>query len=246
MRKLLFHILALTLVFFLASCEKENMGDCFKSSGKTVIEERAFNAFRGIVLDDGINLYIEQSSTHRLAVEAGENLQSLIETKIEGGILKISNQNTCNWVRSYSKDINVYLSISELDEIVYYGAGEIRFTNRMTTDFFKLECWEASGNIFLDLNCKEAEIKSHTGPTDIYAMGVTNKLIAYNNGVGGTFLENLNAQDVFAVNNNIGKLRIQSDSLLTAFIHGDGDLELRGEPEITLTKTGKGNLIKIE
>ena len=219
------------------------MLDCVKSTGKTVKKIRSIDSFTAIDLDDRINLYISYSTELKLEVEAGENLQKLIKTKVENGVLKIRNENRCNWVRSYKRDINVYLSTPELNEITYYGSGELRFTNMLKTDWFILNMWEASGNIDIRLDCPNVELKSHTGPADLQCGGFTNRLVAYTNGLGRMDLSNLIAKDVLAINVNSGSLKVRSDSLLKATIEGSGDIFYRGNPTIEFNDLGSGELI---
>lgn len=221
------------------------MGDCIKSTGKIEREGRSISSFRAIEIDDRINLYITQSNVLSLEVEAGKNLQDLISTEVKNGVLKIQNDNRCNWVRSFKKDINVYLSTPTLEEFTYYGSGEVRFQNIFTTPIFRLNMWEASGNMFLQLNCPDIEIKSHTGPADLYCNGTGKKLVAYINGIGRMNLGDLVAKEVLAVNTNSGSLTVSSDSLLEANISGDGDIQYIGSPEIRLNDRGKGELRKL-
>lgn len=245
MKRLTLHtIVFATLLLGLNGCQKENMGDCFKSTGKVIRENRVINPFEVLLIDDGINVFVTQASELKLEVEAGENLQDLIKTESKNGILQIENDNRCNWVRSYKKDINVFISTPELKGIEYYGSGEIRFQNEFKTDLFRLNMWEASGNVHLQLNCPDIELKSHTGPTDLYCSGSGQKLVAYINGVGRMNTFELAVKEVLAVNTNSGSLSVFSDSLLNANIEGNGNIYYRGEPQITYREQGKGRLIK--
>ncbi len=241
----LFPAYLLLIVLLFAGCEKENMGDCFKSTGKTVRESRAVERFSTIEIDDRINLYITYSNERSLEVEAGENLQEFIRTEVKNGTLWIENDNRCNWVRSYKKDINVYLSTNELTELIYRGSGNVEYTNLFKTERFNLDMWRASGNVYLQLDCPNIELKSHTGPVDLQCRGFGNKLVAYTNGLGKMNTTHLIAKDVLAVNANSGQLSVRSDSILNANIDGNGDILYSGNPSIELKDNGKGDLIEI-
>lgn len=243
---LFFKVLLLLATSALISCQQENMGDCFKSSGSQTTEKRSVEPFTAIRLYDGINLNIEQDSELNLEVEAGENLMGSIITEVKDGTLIIENENRCNWVRSYKKEVNVNLSTPTLTDITYYGSGELRFKKQFSTPTFRLNCWEASGDLYLDLDCPDVEIKSHTGPTTIYCQGKGVYTVAYINGIGRLDMASFQANEVLAVNTNSGELKIRSDSLIMANIEGNGNIFYSGDAQVELKQSGKGELIKID
>ena len=87
------------------SCSKENRWDCIKRTGKPAIETRTLPPFTKIYLKDNIDLFIKQGITEEVKIEAGSNLISLIKTEVDSGILHISNDNRCNWARSYKNGV---------------------------------------------------------------------------------------------------------------------------------------------
>lgn len=233
-------------LLLLSSCAKENLGDCFKSTGKDVTEKRMLPAFNKLRIDDEINVFLAESNEHSVEVTAGENLQDFIITEVKDGLLYIENDNRCNWVRSYKREINVVVSSIEINEITYYGSGELRCLQRLSPAKFLLNAWEASGNIDLDLECDDVELKLHTGPADLNCKGSGKALVAYNNGLGNLDSRNFKATDVLAVVANSGSLTVFSDSLLDANIEGNGNIFYLGSPQISLKQFGKGQLIKLD
>lgn len=235
------------MVLFLLSCKKENMGDCFKGKGKTVTESRSIGSFKAIELRDRINLHLNYSTTATpdLKVKAGENLQGLIVTEVKGNTLFIKNSNKCNWVRSFKNEIDVYLNVQQLKDFTYYGSGEVNFNNTLETDSFRLEMWEASGNLILDIKADYISLKSNTGPADVVAKGECREFISYMNGLGTIDAKNVQSEKALAVNRNKGKLIINVSNELTADISGSGDIECYGSPStIDLKKSGSGSLIQ--
>lgn len=233
----------LVLLCFL-SCKKENLGDCFKSTGDKTIETRAVETFSKLKLHDNINLFLTQSPTNKMEIEAGENIVKHVETSFSDGTLEIKNNNKCNWVRSFKRKINVYLSCPNLTEITYYGSGEILFVNEFQLQEFKLNMWESSGNISLKIRANKVELKSHTGPGDIYCEGEVDEFVAYLNGVGRIDCRNFVAQNGLCVNRNVGNVKVNVQNSLKADISGDGNIEYTGSPTIELIRSGRGNLIQ--
>lgn len=233
-------------LFFLQGCKKENMGDCFKSTGKIVTEQRVIAAFNAIDLYDNIDLNYHYSTKYKLEVTAGENLQEQIKTKIEDGVLIIENDNKCNWVRSYKKKITVNLYAPTFTDFTFYGSGEIVFRDTLKNNTFKLNLWNASGNLYLKLKCDYIELKSHTGPGFIQATGDCRGLVTYLNGIGVLDAANLISQDALVINRKTGRMIVNCQQKMQAEIEGRGNIEYYGNPIIELKDSGSGELIHRE
>ena len=221
------------------------MGDCFKSTGKIVEEERSTRTFTKIELNDRINLFITYAPELSVKVKAGENLQDLIKTEVKGNTLKIENTNKCNWVRSFKKEVDVFISTPTLKEITYYGSGEVHYLNTFITDTLLVNLWEASGDLTLNVDAQLVELKTHTGVGTIKCKGQTNRLVAFVGGNGFVDASEIIANEVLAVNENTGYAQVNAIAILKADIRGSGNIEYYGDPLITLTKEGRGELIKV-
>ena len=235
------------LLFFvvaLLGCKKENMGDCFKSTGKIVQEQRQLPAFESLELRDRINLFVSFGPSYSITVEAGENLQEHIDTEVKSNILVIENNNRCNWVRSFKKDMNVYLTAPSIKGINYYGSGELRFLDTLNRESFTFNMYEASGDAFLLLNTKRAELKTHTGTGTITSSGFSANLVAFVGGNGFVDASNTIAKTGLAAATNTGYIRVNISDTLKAEISGTGNIEYYGSPTIDLTDSGEGNLIQ--
>ena len=234
----------LFIVSFSVSCQKESMGDCFKSTGKVTEEERSITAFESIEVYDRINIYITYAPELSLRVKAGENLQDLITTEVKNGNLLIENTNKCNWVRSLKKEIDVYISTPNLTNIEYYGAGQFVFENTFITESLFVNMWKASGDLNLNVECNKLELKSHTGTGTITCEGTADDLVAFIRGNGFVDAIRTPAKTVLAVNENTGYVKVNAIETLNADIRGSGNIEYTGEPTINLNDMGKGELIK--
>jgi hypothetical protein len=104
------------IVLFLG-CNSENAPDCFQASGEIVQESfNDLDAFKRILVFNRVKLYISQGDTLSVVVETGENLLNEIKVRVEDSILKVSNGNSCNYVREYGIT-KVYVTAPEIDEI---------------------------------------------------------------------------------------------------------------------------------
>src|SRR5690554_1328920 len=242
MKKISLYILLFSLSFW--SCKKEQMGDCFKPNGKEEVEARYISSFSHIELRDRINLNYHYSPNYSIKVSAGKNLMDGITTKVTDGKLLIENTNRCNWVRSFKKEITVSVFAPEFSDFTYRGSGEVNFIDTLKTNQFKLNLWDASGNMHLKFLADYVSLKSHTAAGSIYAVGKCRELIAYLGGNGRIETPNLESQKALAINKNTGKLFINCQSEMKAEIKGPGDIEYIGSPIVDFSREGSGRLIK--
>lgn len=247
MKQFFKNIILLLFIMSIFSCKKENLCDCVKSTGKETTEERIPEAaFNEIELFDKINLFIQQDTVQKIKVEAGEHLLPLIETSIKDNKLTIKNNNKCNWVRSYKKEINVYLSVKNLNQLTYRGVGNISSLNTIVTDSIKIESWNGSGSINLTLNTKSSIAAIHTGSVDITLKGYSGVSCVYSIGNGFIYAEELETGYTFLNNSGTGNCSVWVTKELGVEMHSTGDVYYKGNPYSILYSdiTGEGKLIK--
>ncbi len=103
-----------------------------KGNKNVITEERTFEFFSGIELNDKIEVTLKQSESNRLVIEADENLHDVIDSEIESGMLILSlNKRITN-----SKRFRLTLYVEDLDIIKLQDASEIKSDERF--DFFDL------------------------------------------------------------------------------------------------------------
>lgn len=222
------------------------MCDCFKGTGKSIIETRTPSDFTRVELHDNIDLVITQDTINKISVAGGEKLLSNLETKFTDDKLIIQNNNKCNWMRSYKKSkFTVYLSAKSLNRIEYFGMGNITSTNTIITDTLMINCWNASGKIDIDVNTQNNFFGIHTGSTDMYVHGTTNDNYLYNASNGFAHLENLHTNINAVVSNTTGDCYVNVDQHLDVKIKYIGNVYYYGNPSTIVSSiTGKGQLIK--
>ena len=238
-------ILAALLVII--SCKKENKSDCLKSTGNIIKEERVAGDIKAIELYDQINLIITQDTVNKITVEGGEHLLPLIITEMNNDTLVIKNNNKCNWVRSFKKEINVHLSVKDLAQIVSYGSGDITSTNTLTNDLFILEMWTGGGSADLSINAIYSYFKIHTGSSDITVKGYATSNFIYIRGNGWMWLDDLITNYTSVTSLGTGDCYVNADQTLNISIYYLGNVYYSGNPNLSIIYTdtsGTGKLIK--
>lgn len=233
-------------IFLFNSCKKESMCDCVKSTGPTNVIYRDVKDFNCIFLRDKMDLYLIQGPEFEVKVEAGENLQRLIKTELDGETLKVFNNNRCNWVRGYKHKIKVFITAPNFKYIQHAGLGTIESSNTIVQNEIKLRT-ENSGDLRLDMNMHKIVASAH-GNGDMYLSGSTDILENDYTGTNYLYANGLNITSyVYLHSVSIGHAHINApeNGLMDIIIDRAGNIYYKGNPaEIRLTKNGKGELIR--
>lgn len=230
-------------LFLFTSCQKSDPTDCFKNTGKDVTETRAVSYFNKIILEDNANLVLTQSDEYSISVLGVKNVLKKVRTDINNEVLNIKNNNSCNWMRSFDREITVYANVKTLNQIEYRGSGDISSTNTITGDSLQLSVWEGAGKVELDVDLYRNYIYFHIGTADIHYRG--NAYLSYISlsSFGPIYAENLTTRFSYVSNKGSNLCFVNSNLQLEATITNLGDIYYFGDPEIILEDTGEGQLI---
>jgi len=241
-RHLIFYIFIIPLLYL--SCKKENMCDCFKSTGNIISETRNISGFDSISVENNVNLFLTEDSIFSVTVEAGRHLISLIKTDVTDNCLFLKNENKCNWVRSFKNKINVYVHCPKIKEIIYKGSGNIKVADTLHVNNFQLDDWNGTGEVNLILKSNWTTLNLHTGPADLNVNGKSGVTYLYSAGNGKADLRNFITDDCFVSNKSTNSCYVNAAKELDAKINSIGDIYYTGTfYSLTSDITGSGHLI---
>jgi len=134
-----FKIFLLSTVLCISSCTQSPLEDCFLSTGPIRTESIPLaKSPVAIAVYDNLNVTWHQSDSFYIQVTCGRNLQNKIEILLEGEKLALRNKARCNWVRDYSKTMQIDLYCNSLSEIELNGFGDFICEDTIKGDFFNL------------------------------------------------------------------------------------------------------------
>ncbi|MCC6720695.1 MAG: DUF2807 domain-containing protein [Bacteroidia bacterium] len=109
------------------SCMKEQLNDCFQSTGADISITKQLNSFSKINIGENFNIILKQdtSQNEHIKITGGKNIISQIVTNVKNGTLSVKNRNTCNFVRSYKRKITLEIYVKYLDEIILTSVAEL-------------------------------------------------------------------------------------------------------------------------
>jgi hypothetical protein len=245
--KNIFHIVLIVAAsVLLNSCDKENMGDCFKTSGNVVTETRTVAGFKNIRTEDKLEVYVTQGANFEVKVEAPKDLKSNIKTEVTDSTLYLRNINKCNFVRDQNLTIKIHVTIPKLRLIRNGGVGTIYFQNQFVQDTMEVRIGN-SGDVHIDVNVKYLSTSTH-GNGDLYAKGYVDLSSHYTNGTNYLRLKDLIIKDKIILNTyTIGDCYVNApeNGVMELEIWESGNIYYSGNPASVSAKVnGKGKVIK--
>ncbi|AWM13663.1 DUF2807 domain-containing protein [Flavobacterium sediminis] len=178
MKKILF----LVLLTITVSCGISE--DCFKGNGNTVTQTFPYDNFTKVKVYSGVGLVIKEGSEYEVKIETSENIIDDIEVSLQGDLLVVKDNSSCNLARDYGLT-KVYVTAPNLEEIHSKTEQDIRSEGVLHYGLFRLfsigEDGDGSGTGDYYINI------ASTGQFVIESNTVTN---FYINGTAGELLLN--------------------------------------------------------
>lgn len=229
----------------IAACS--DLGDCFKGTGKIVIEERPVGFFDGITIDDDINLVILEDTVQYLQIEAGENLLPEICTEVLDGMLYLRNDNVCKYSRSYQKEITVKAHVKELKKIAFAGSARITSGNELSFGYLLMWLDGARGEIDLELTAERFVLEHVSGNGLTRLSGKVDRGIINSKAQGLLDLKELKFNHLKMVSDSYNDASIWVSDTIDITITSLGNVYCRGNPFIkNYIRTGGGKFIPME
>lgn len=111
MRKFVLHIVTFCCLILITSCGISE--DCFKGNGNQITQTFPLDNFSKIKVYDGVGLVVKEGPSYEVKVKTSENIIDEIEVKLEGNMLVVRDNSSCNIARDYGQT-TVYVTILPL------------------------------------------------------------------------------------------------------------------------------------
>lgn len=225
------------VVILLSSC-KEPLNFRISGNGNIVSESRNLSFFDEIESSGCFNVFITQDSVSEIIVEAEENLQPYIETKIAGNKLIIKTMRDKN-LRN-TRPINVYVRSEQIYQVTLSGSGYIK-VNDFNSGYLTLDI---SGSGEIDATGTTTTINANiSGSGDILLSGNAGNSDYKISGSGDIRSYNLNQNSCNVNISGSGNCFVFVNDKLDVKISGSGDVNYIGNPSVVANISGSGNVI---
>ncbi|EAY31481.1 hypothetical protein M23134_04314 [Microscilla marina ATCC 23134] len=242
MKKIFLYTLSLFVLLINHAC---NPAECLKRTGEIVKEERTVSDFTSILISDNIEVILRNDTIRTITVEAGKNLISSVKTEVKGSILKVTNENTCDWSRSYNTPVKMSIGAKFVQNIEHFGFSKLHTTETLEVNDLNILC-KNSGDI--DLKIQANRINLFTSSTSyIHLEGSSSTAFLHTNGMGEIFAEKLRVEKLDVLHENINNMHVFPVKSLNVTFNpqNQGNVFYYNEPEnIQVGGTGIGKVIK--
>lgn len=243
MIKIIIHItkfiIATVTALLFASCNFNF--NAIEGSGNVTTEKRTVEGdFKNIKVSNAIDLVIEQSDVKEITVEADDNLQKEIVTKVENGTLEISCKFS-SFRNVTMKKVTVKMPI--IDKIEASSASTVQSKNIIEGESIALETSSAAS---MQINIESDNISVDSGSgSSVQLEGKALNLKTSVSSGGSIEAEKLMANEIEAEASSGGTVSIHPIVRLKAEASSGGNINYSGTPKtIEKTTNSGGNVSK--
>lgn len=229
------NIMLLLVPVLLFACIQNTPGQLKK-------EERKVETFTSVDLSISANVYLTQENTQKVVVEGSESDLKEVITEVKNGHLKIKTE---SW-HSHLKEVNVYISMANLEGIALSGSGNIVADGDFKTGSLDMAI-SGSGNIKLPKLTATKVDASISGSGDILigGPGKAENLEIHTSGSGNFNAENFETDKVSISISGSGNARVNATGHIEAHVSGSGDVFYKGNAMVDIRISGSGKAKKI-
>lgn len=232
MKKLLY----IVVLIFLFACDSEDANDCFQKSGNIVQQEVSITDFEKILVNRNIELILKEAPETYVLIETGENLMNDIEVLVIDNQLRLTDNNTCNYIRDY-EPTKIYVSAPNVKEIRSSTQFDISSDGVLSYNNLKLISEDTNypgtftiGDFRMQINSNNLSALANN-LASFYISGETNKLhVGFYSGTGRFEGANLIAQEVSVFHRGSNDMIVNPMVVLTGELRGTGNLISKNIP----------------
>lgn len=205
----------------------------------------AIKNFNEVSVSSGIDLYLTQSNSENIRINAHPDLIKDVIIEKEGNNLRIKYKDGVNWGRLFkNQSIKVYVNYKTLTAISASGGSDVYTQNTLKTDRLSLSA-SGGSDLKLDVVAKDVEIQT-SGGSDVDLKGsATNMEVSTS---GGSDVNALNfVVDYAKVSSSGGSdANIYVNKALEASASGGSDINYKGNASVKNNSSKSGDVNRIK
>lgn len=242
------HIILIVVLFTLMGCKKEQLDDCFSTTGSDKTEERLLPSFSKLNIGDNFKVILKQDTgPERIRITAGENLLEGISTEVENGELIVKDANTCNFVRSYKRQKVLEIFIKDITHIFVFSACSISNIDTLHLENLRID-HSALEDMVLTFDIKNELFVESINSGGMTFSGKCKIFKSSIEEITNIDARNLVCEEVLMDTHTLLDSYVNATRLLFVKIYGSGNVYYVSEPsdlkELNV-KIGSGDLIKL-
>ena len=235
MKKIVLHIVVCCCMVLATSCGISE--DCFKGNGNQVIQLFPLENFTKIKVYDGVGLVIKEGTNYEVKVITSDNILDNLEVKLEGNMLVVKDNSTCNIARDYGLT-TVYVTAPNITEIHSKTDQDIRSDGVLNYSDLKLISIDLSdgagtGDFRLSLNTINLYVESNN-VSNFYLTGQSQNLHVFFSWGNGIFYgENLIVNIITIYHRGSNNIFLFPINSIEGNIYATGNVVLKNNPIVS-------------
>ena len=213
-------------------------GRRIKGSGHLVEKARAVASFSKLRVEGPFDVRINQAGSEGLKVSADDNIEPLIESRVEGDTLVLRVQERSGYSTRHAPV--VWLDVKQLQSVQISGSGDVSM-ERLKGDSFNLSL-SGSGDLSIGL-LEVKQLSAHlSGSGDVRIAGRAEQQSWTLHGSGDVDARSLGGAAAKAQLSGSGDLSLGVVDSLDVSLSGSGDLSYAGRPKLSQRISGSGEV----
>ncbi len=236
-------VLLFLLTFAFGATHAQNWGwntKTVRGDGKLITQEREVDGFEGVKACCSLTVEVTPGSTISVRVEAEENLQEYVETKVFGNTLEIGFKDKVNV--QPKRDITVYVTMPKLEMLDASSSADIYTTGEFKGDRLKLE--SSSGSTVKAMFSGRDVTADVSSGGNIKVAGTADYIEAEASSGGQVHAEDLEAKEADADVSSGGGIEVNVSEKLKADASSGGRVRYSGKPSTVNTDASSGGSVR--
>lgn len=255
MRKIVLHITFFCCLILVTSCGISE--DCFKGNGNQITQTFPLENFSKIKVYDGVGLVVKEGPNYEVTIKTSDNIIDNLEVKLEGNMLVIKDNSSCNIARDYGQT-TVYITIPDgtilplVQELELHCKTEQKIASDgiLHSPIIRLfslgDDGDGAGTSDFDIKVENAQLVIESNNvSNFYINGhCTEMLLNFYFGDGRFFGENLQVENIKLYHRGSNDMFVYPIQKIEGTIFATGNVVLKNVPPVVdVEEVFRGRLI---
>jgi hypothetical protein len=243
MRKFVLHIVTFCCLTLVTSCGISE--DCFQGNGNQITQTFPLENFTKIKVYDGVGLVVKEGLNYEVKVVTSDNIIDDLEVKLNGEMLVVKDNSTCNIARDYGQT-KVYITIPDgtilplIQELELHSKTEQKIQSEGVLHSPIVRLFSlgddgdgaGTGDFYVNLDNSQLVVESNT-VTNFYINGHCEEmLLNFYFGDGRFYGENLQAEKIKVYHRGSNDMMVFPIQKIEGTIFATGNVVLKNVPSV--------------
>jgi Putative auto-transporter adhesin, head GIN domain len=198
-----------------------------KGSGNVTTQTREISSFNEIRVGGAFEVLLKKASSNSIVLEMDDNIHEMIETKVDGNVLKIRTKKGYNLQKTSKMKLTI--NFTKVNHLDISGACNLSSEDVIESDDLICEL-SGAGKMVLDINCKTFS-SDISGAGSMIVKGVSNFQKLDLSGASSYKAYDLLTKETVVHASGASSARVNTSSKLDAHASGASSIRYKGKPE---------------